>query len=245
VNEAVEQFSVSRDGLQRIVSTSMATQQDASGLYYFDVTLVSEGTGDQYNIAANLQMTVTGYVSDGYYLTTDNSALTFSPAEQPNLIISRSILEVGVTDSPSNATQLAGQNIQLNYDQSSLTNDVDNFARSDTERVINDSPLGRHLIPYFVRFAMNYIGGSSPTILIPDIQAFILALEPTQSLEVSDLEKLALNRTAVSVDNPIDLIAVIHNVDRSISVERSQNALNTGRLAAFFPDVLNVTQSTS
>jgi hypothetical protein len=243
--ETNEQFTVSRDGLQRIVSTTMATQQDSSGLYYFDVTLVSQGTGDDYNIGANLQLTVAGYTSDGYYLTTDDSNLTFSPAEKPNLIISNSILEVGVTDSPANATQLSGQNIQINYDQSSLTNDVDSFARSDTERVINDSPLGRHLIPYFVRFALNYTGGSSPTVLIPDIQTFILALEPTQALQVSDMEKLAYNRNAVSVDNPIDLIAVIYNVDRTISVERSQDSLNTGRLAAFFPDVLNVTQSTS
>ena len=243
--EALEHFLVSRDGLQRIVSTTMATQQDSSGLFFFDVTLVSQGTGDQYNITANLQLTVEGYTSDGYYLTTDDSDLTFSPVERPKLIISRSILEVGVTDAPANATQLAGQNIQLNYDQSSLTSNVDSFARSDTERVINDSPLARHLTPYFVRFAMNYTGGSSANILIPDIQTFILALLPTESFEASDLEKLAANRNATSVDNPIDLIAVIHQVDRTITVERSQNALNVGRLAAFFPDVLNVTQSTA
>jgi hypothetical protein len=239
-----QQFKVFRSGLQRIVSTSMAVNIDASSanLYFFDVQLVSEGTGDQYNILANLQLTVAGFRSDGYYLTTDDPNLSFSPVEKPKLRISRSILEVGVTDDPANATQLAGQNLQINYERSGLTNDVDNFARSDTERVINESTLARHLTPYFVRFAMTYTGGSKEDILIPDIQTFITGLFPTDSLEVSDLEHLASVRGARSVDNPISLIAVIHNVDRTVTVERSQNALNTGRLAAFIPDVLLVTR---
>ena len=236
----IQQFKVFRAGLQRIVSTTMATQVELANLYYFDVELLSQGTGDQYNITANLQMTVTGFRSDGYYLTTDNPNLTFSPVELPKLHMSRSILEVGTSDSPANATQLPGQNIQLNYDRSSLTANVDNFIRSDTERVINESPLGRHLIPYFVRFTMTYSGGSTENILIPDLQTYIQSLYPTDTLNVSNLEKLADNRGARSVDNPIDLIAVIHNFDRTITVERSQSALNTGTLAAFIPDVLLV-----
>jgi hypothetical protein len=215
-----QQFKVFRSGLQRISSTA-------------------------YNIAANLQMTVTGYRSDGYYLTTDDPNLTFSPVEKPKLHISRSILEVGVDDDPNNATQLAGQNIQINYDQSALAGNVDSFIRSDTERVINESPLGRHLIPYFVRFSMTYTGGSTTDILIPDVQTYIQNLFPTDSLEVSSLEQLASNRGATSVDNPIDLVAVIHNFDRSITVERSQDSLNTGTLAAFIPDVLLITQRTT
>jgi hypothetical protein len=239
-----QQFKVFRAGLQRIVSTSMAVNVDASSanLYFFDVQLVSEGTGDQYNISANLQMTVTGYRSDGYFLTTDDPDLSFSPVEKPKMHISRSILEVGVTDDPANATQLSGQNLQINYERSGLTNDVDNFARSDTERVINESTLARHLTPYFVRFSMTYTGGSKEDVLIPDIQTFITGLFPTDSFEVSDLDHLASVRGARSVDHPISLIAVIHNVDRTVTVERSQNALNTGRLAAFIPDVLLVTR---
>lgn len=237
-----QQFKVFRKGLQRIVSTDMAKNKGTAGLYFFDVELISEGTGDVYNVAAGLRMTVQGFRSDGYYLTTDDSDLTFSLVEKPKLHISRSILEVGVSDDPANATQLAGQNIQLNYERSSLTGNVDSFSRSETERVVNESPLGRHLLPYFVRFDMTYAGGSKEDVVIPDVTSYIQDLFPTDSLEVSDLEKLASNRGATSIDNPIDLIAVIHNFDRSIVVERSQNKLNTGRLAAFIPDVLNITR---
>lgn len=242
-NYPTQQFKVFRAGLQRIVSTDMAKNVGSAGLYYFDAQLISEGTGDQYNIVADQQMTVTGYRSDGYYLTTVDPNLTFSPVEKPELHLSRSILEVGVSDDPSNATQLAGQNLQVNYDRSTLVGNVDNYIRSDTERVINESPLGRHLIPYFVRFAMTYTGGSNTDVLIPDIQSYIQGLYPTDALTVSDLEHLAQVRGARSVTNPIDLIAVIHNFDRSVTVERSQDRLNTGTLAAFIPDVLLVTRN--
>ena len=76
--------------------------------------------------------------------------------------------------------------------------------------------------------------------VIPDIESYVTAIYPTDALTVSALVKLCSNRGARSVSNPVDLIAVVHNVDRTITVERSQNQLNTGRLAAFIPDVLNV-----
>lgn len=239
---ANQQFKVLRAGLQRAVSTDMAKKLGTAGLYYFDVELLSQGTGDQYNISAGLQLTVTGYRSDGYFLTTDDPNLTFSPVERPKLHLSRSVFEVGVSDDPNNATQLAGQNLQLSFERSSLVNNVDNFARSETERVICASPLARHLIPHFIRFSLSYFGGSKEDVVIPDMTALITGLFPDDTLDVSALERICTQRGARSVDNPIDLIAVIHNVDRSIAVERSQDRLNTGRLAAFIPDVLDVTR---
>jgi hypothetical protein len=243
--ESNEQFSVSHTGVQRIVSTTMATQQGIASLYYFQVTLVSEGTGSQYSIGAGLQMTVTGYKSDGYYVTTANPNLTFSSVEEPALIMSLSILPVGVSDDPSNAVQLSGQNIQVNYDQSSLVQNVSNFITSDTERVVCSSPLGRHLLPYYVRFDMTYYGGSNTNVVVPAINTYIEGLDPTERLEVSSLNNIALSNGATAVQNPITLVALIHNFDRSITVEQSSDSLNTGVLAAFIPDVLNVVRNVS
>ena len=243
--ETSEQFSVFRSGVQRIDSTTMASNVETASLYYFDVELLSEGSGDQYNIPSLAALTVTGFRSDGYYLTTKDPNLTFSPVEQPILHITPTILSVGVGDNPQNATDLTGQNIQLNYDQSSLAANVDSYIRSDTERVLNESPLGRHLIPYFVRFSMNYTGGSGVSVVTSDVETYIASLAPAEALTVSDLEQIAEKRGATEVDNPITLIALIHNFDRSITAERSQNSLNTGTLAAFISDVLDITQSTS
>lgn len=237
-----QQFKVLRPGLQRISSTQMATQQGAAKLYYFDVQLLSEGTGDQYNIAADQQLTVSGYRSDGYYLTVQDSNLTFSPAEHPMLHISKSVLEVGTSDAPQNATQLAGQNLLINYQRSSAVADVNAFALAETERVVNQNPLVRHLLPHFVRFDLSYAGGSKEADVRTDLEKYILQVYPEDPLEVGDLERLVSNRGATSISNPIDLIALVHDVDRSVQVHRSRDRLSTGRLAAFVPDVLTITR---
>lgn len=243
--ESLEQFKVFRSGLQRIIATQMSTQVAETGLYYFDLQLVSQGTGDQYNIGPDLQMTADGYRADGYYLSTVDSNLTFSPVEKPILHVSPTILEVGTTDDPDNATIISGQNLQINYERSVLTGSVQNFALSETERVVNESPLARHLIPYFVRTDIGYVGGSQPSEVMPDLTAFILGLFPNDFFEVSDVENILRNRGARSIDNPINLLAVIHNFDRSITLERSQNKINVGRLAAFIPDVINLVRRLS
>lgn len=237
-----QQFKVFRQGVQRISSTDMAKNIAAAGLYYFDVQLISEGTGDQYNLEASLPFTAQGYRADGYYLTTRDPNLSFSPAGDTTLHLSTSLLQVGTSDDPANATLLAGQNLLVNYERSSLTDNVNGFINAETERVINENPLGRHLIPHFVRFDLFYVGGSKENEVLPDIETYVNALTPDAFLEVSALERIVQNRGATSIQNPIDLIAVVHNPDRTITVQRSQDRLNTGRLAAFLSDRIVVTR---
>lgn len=237
-------FSISRPGSQRISTTQMATQTAEAGLYYFDVELVSEGTGDLWNLDAGLQLSVTDFNADGYFLTTDDSNLTFSMAEKPKLVISKSVLEQGVDDDPSNATQIVGQNLQITYERSDLVGSVQAFTTSEIERVSVQSALARHLIPHFVRFDLNYVGGSTEDIVTTDINTYVTNLFPSEALESSDLQKIVSDRGADSIQNPIDIIAVVHNIDRSVTAARSQNALTTGRLAAFIPDLITIKRST-
>lgn len=245
VAESRASFEIRRPGTQRICSTQMGNQAAAAGLYYCDVELVSEGTGNIYNIDNGVQLSVDTYRSDGYYITTEDPNLTFSSVERPVLHVSRSILEVGVADDPANATQLTGQNLEITYDRSTLVGDVQNFMHSETERVVCSNPLSRHLVPHFVRFDFEYVGGSTADVLTADMVKYIRELFPQDFLESSDLVGLAQRRGATSVISPIDLIAVVYGYDRSVWAQRSQNALNTGRLAAFVADVLNVNRRSS
>lgn len=238
-----QSFEVQRPGVQRVSSTQMNANVAEAGLYYFDVELVSEGTGDLYNIDSSQQLLANNYRSDGYYLTTDDANFTFSPVEKVRLHVSRSILEVGVADDPINATQLSGQNLEVTYERSTLVSDVQNFASSDTERVVCANPLVRHLVPHFVRFDFAYVGGSNASIVSDDMTSYVKNLFPSDFLESSDLVDIAYKRGASSVTSPIDLIAVVHQYDRNVQVQRSQNSLNTGRLAAFVPDRITVNRT--
>lgn len=237
-------FRVYRNGVQRISTTQMAENEAEAGLFYFDVELVSEGTGDVYNIDAAVQLLVDVFRSDGYYLTTDDPNLSFSVAELPKLVLSRSILEQGVDDDPNNATQIAGQNLQLSYERSQLVEDVQSYLSAETERVAVSNMLARHLLPNYVRFDLVYTGGSREEVIIPLMENFIRNLLPVDSLTSSDLQKIVRDQGATDIENPLDLISIVHGVDRSIQATRSQNSLDTGRLSAFIPDVLNITRNT-
>lgn len=238
-----EQFTIVRPGTQRVGATQMALNKAEAGLYYADVELVSEGTGDVYNIEADQSLFPDGYGADGYYLTTDNPVLSFSGVEKLHLRLSRTINEVGTDDDPSVATQLLGQNIQLSYDLSTLTGDVQGFLSSDLERVVCASPLARHLTPHFIRLDCFYTGGPKETEVQPDVETLINALFPDQQLQVSAIEKILSDRGATSIANPLTLFGIIYNVDRSVTLEKSQDRINVGRLAAFIPERVNLTRS--
>lgn len=241
--ETGEQFTIVRPGVQRIGTTAMSKNVGPAGLYTADIELVSEGTGDQYDIDAETQLTLTGIISDGYYLTTEDSNLTFSPAEDITLVLSKTINEVGTDDSLTDATTLTGQNIQVSYEYSTLTSQIQNFVMSDSERVINESPLARHLIPYYVRFDLLYSGGPQPADVQPSLETLIQALFPDQQLQVSDVQALLSSRGTTSITNPLTLYGVIYNLDRTVTLEKSEDRLNVGRLAAFIPDQINLVRS--
>jgi hypothetical protein len=238
-----QHFSVSRPGVQRIHATDMA-QNIENGLYYMDIELVSEGIGDEWNLGPDALFVVTGYQSDGYHLEVVNPNLSYSTEEDVKLVISHRILTVGSSDRPDEATALSDQNIQVNYERSPLTASIQSFARSELERVLCASLLVRHLQPHYLNFTLNYRGGSSADIVEADVKGYIADLTPSDRCESSDLQNLALRRGATYVQNPINLVAVIHDEERKVSVDRSQDYVTHGRLATFFLGTVTVSRET-
>lgn len=241
--EQREQFRVSRPATQRVGTTQMSVNAGPAGFCFADVELISEGTGDLYNITADTPMEAYGYRSDGYYLTTPDENLTFSSAEPLVMHVSRTMNEVGTDDDPENATVLVGQNLQVNYDRSSLVSTMQDYLQSELERVVCASPLSRNLVPHFIRFDLVYSGGPKESEVTPDIETLIHALFPDQQLEISDIEGILTERGATSISNPLTLFGVVYNVDRTVTLEKSNDRINVGRLAAFIPDRLNLTKS--
>ena len=75
------------------------------------------------------------------------------------------------------------------------------------------------------------------------METLINALFPEQQLQVSAIEKILSDRGATSITNPLTLFGVIYNIDRTTTLEKSQDRINVGRLAAFIPDRVNLTRS--
>ena len=139
----------------------MNMQLDASGLYYADVEAVSVLPGDYHNIGTDVELTATGYRSDGYRLVSARSELSFSPVEELRAELSRTILLVGASDNPTDYVQLNLQNVQVSYERSALTDDIQSFCSSRYRRVICGDILVRHLLPHYVSLNWRYAGGAS------------------------------------------------------------------------------------
>ena len=240
-----QQFKIFRPGTQRVGTTQMALNQTYAGLYYADFLLTSKGSGSQYNLPAFTKLSVSGHDSLGYHLSTEETHLSFSLLEKPHLHVTPQIISVGASDDPENAVQIAGQNLQINYEWSSLADSLQSFVSSDSERVVNESALVRHLTPYFVRFDLTYRGPATDTVVSSEIDEYIDELSPDDSLQAVKIQQIPLQWGATGTNTPLNLVAVVHKEDRSLDAEQSSDYLNTGRLAAFISDVITVTRSVS
>lgn len=235
-----QHFSVIRPGAQRISSTVMATQPTSFGLYYVDLEVCSRGVGDLWNIDAGIEARVSGYLSYGYHLTADES-LSYSMSERPMLRLPPVIFPVGATDSVTSALDVVGQNVQISYERSSLVSNAQSFVLEELERVTNSSMLVRHLLPHYVKLYVEYEGGSKTEYVQRDLEAYIGKLYPNQYLQSNDIQRLISKRGATYIANPLELVALVHGLDREIWAQWSTDRINTnGRLAAFMVDSIEL-----
>lgn len=238
-----QQYQVYRRGIQRTTATQMAQQKGPVGLFYADVELVSKGTGNRYNLSADVELVPTGYISEGYELLTDDSNLSFSTEEALRIRFTPQFHEDGSNADPQSATTMYGQNVQVSYEYEPTVRGVHDFLFSEDARVVCANPLARYLTPYFVRVAIQYAGGPRTTDAERQLSTLIHAVFPQDSLEVSDLLHELSRRGANSITMPVTLYALVHGVDRRIRLVSSQDRINLGKIAAFIPDRIELTRT--
>lgn len=236
--------------VQRISSTEMNLNLDASGLYYADVQMVSLAPGDTFNIPSGVEMLVAGHRSDGYRLSTDNEATSYSRAEVLRAQISPSMLLVGSSDSPEEYVQLPQQSVLVTYDRSQIADDAQSFCDSDFQRVVCEEILVRHLLPHYVSLTWSYAGGSSEPEMLRGITELLDELEPDDEFEVGDLIDVLRRKGATSVYTPDSsatsgraapmMVVVHHGIDRKIRGLIVRDFVDTNRTQRYIPDNVTV-----
>ena len=235
-------YRLRRPAVHRVSSTEMEDFTE-DGLYYADVEIESMGPGDDRNLADNTRLVVlSGLRADGYTYTVENNVLSFSTFEEVSLNFDRRFLPVGNSDIPENRTELNGRNIRITYESSTTAGLIDDLLRSDAERPVNANPVARHFLPSFVFLTLTYEGGSTASVVGPEIEEYINTLGPLAVLEVSDIEAFLSRRGSTSIRHPITLVSVTHDIDRTLVVERSQDQIGglvvpfngTARISSFF-----------
>lgn len=232
---------------QRVSSTEMNLQVDASGLYYADVEAVSVMPGDHHNIGTDIELTASGYRSDGYRIVSVKPELSFSRAEELRVSMSRTILLVGASDNPTDYVQLNLQNVQVSYERSALADDVQSFCSSRYRRVICEDILVRHLLPHYVSLNWRYSGGASEPAMTRAITDHLYSIEGGGELEVGALANLLRAKQGASSVFAVDpaspngrtapfLLVLKHEESRQIRASIVKDVVDTVRMCTYLPD---------
>lgn len=227
-------YRVRRAGVHKISSTAMALQREGA-LYYVDLPVIGYGPQAEMNISEDTALAIKENAKiDGYQLAVANSIFTFSDQEQVSIVMPSSILPVGSTPGIANEIDLAGQTIQITYDNAPLVEELQRFFNSPLDRVVVANYLLRHFLPAYVYLDAAYVGGSDTDVLAKDLITYINNVPPAvNQLLASQVENTITRRGASKVTLPVTLIALVHDIDRKIRGLRSEDVIGAGVLPIF------------
>lgn len=222
-------FRILRPDVLRISSTEMEEQREGA-LYYIDVPVVGYGPGSEMNVTPE-----EGFILDGerkiagYTLEVDDENFVFSMQEELHLVLPNSVLPVGSTADQDNEFSLAGQNLEVSYNNAPVVEDIQSFLDSPLDRTTNANMLARHFLPAYVMIDSVYSGGASESDVATDVISYVNDIDPdTNEIRADLVEDTIKRRGANTVDLPITLIALFHGTDRRIRGMRSETSIGIG-----------------
>lgn len=227
-------YRVLRTGVRRLSSTSMATQRDGA-LYYVDIPVVGYGPGAEMNVRTSEGFLLSGRSKiAGYTLEVDDENFAYSKDEEVSIVLPGSVLPVGSTPELDNEFALAGQNIQVTYNNAPLVEELQRFFDSPLDRVTAANILVRHFLPAYVLMDIVYYSGASESDVAKEIISHINNIDPdTNELRSDLIQDIFKRKNALKVDLPFMLIALVHGTDRRIRGMRSETAIGVADLPFF------------
>ena len=229
----MQPFAIVRPGLQKITSTQMAENEEG-GLYYFDVEIVSLGSGEEFNLVEDSRFwPVRGtFKSDGYLYAVADAKYSYSAYEEVALSISPSVLPIGSLDTPGSRVQMVGSTIQLDYQYAPTVTNAHAFIISRDVRTVCASPLVRQFLPAYPILDIEYEGGSTPQVIGDKIREYVNNLTAMDVIQVDELINIVKSAGASYVKSPLSIRALIFDLERKLTGIESQNQLasdNIGR----------------
>jgi len=226
-------YEIIRKDWAGISSTEMKNQGRVSGLYYFDVPVVSLGHTPEHNVPRDFRLEAQfgTYSSDGYWFSVRDPNLSFSPREATDLVFSAYFLPVGQDPVVGNKVPLVGKTVSISYDYAPLLDQIQTLVTSDADRNLCSETLVRHFLPSYVYLDAVFSGDADGSTIATAMASFINNLEPTAALSVSALEGAFASNRITNYSHPITLIALSHDWDRRIVESRSVSRLDDTNLA--------------
>lgn len=241
-------YTITREGFYRISATEMALNTDG-GLFYFDIPVQTMSHTPQANLPANTMLVTHNFECEGYKIVPKYKDLTYSVREESNLLFPISIIPEGEVDSAIERVSLLNRSLTINYDYSPEVSQFQSLLDQPVDRIVCASMLARRMLPATIGVSLRYAGGSVEKIIVEDIRKWIASLSlGYKPLEISDFISLAYDRGAKHVVTPIQLFAVIHDLNREVHLIKVVDALRvqdlvnyegTPRITGLMPGAIN------
>lgn len=235
-------FFIQRPQYSRTGAKKMKGQAEG-GYFYADVPVESIGTGSAFNLAEGGKLTVTGEKVLGYTLSTAKSVLTYSTAEETDLVVTPTVPDPEKDDLAKNNFLVPLKTVRVAYERAPTIGSMQAIVLSDAERVVNDDPLARHFLPAVVNLELSYTGVPGKDVIEKELKDFFKLHKPSTNLEVFDIHAALAKKGATLADEPLEVRALVHAKDRQLSVFRSKSILLFGRAVHTIPGDIKVTKA--
>jgi hypothetical protein len=201
-------------------------------LHYFDVALEAALTGPIAPAVpvAGESLTANNLYSEGWFLRTTRSVLSYSTKELPYLQLS-----VWQNDTRDLSDTLTAFAARLNYEHAASLVAIQEFSEDVANRIVAEDVLIRHFTPAYVRTKLSVRAITADT-AFDTATGFINALDPTDDLEVSDVSDSLYNVGATKVVMPVTLVALAQARDRTWTAHIDQDAVDSSRIQHFVAD---------
>jgi hypothetical protein len=218
-------YRIYRRNIRRVTPSEMDANREGP-FVYFDTDVVSLSSSPSANLAAESYLTVdrASYKSLGYRHVVADSSYSYSLREEGFLDLPTKVLPIGNADAPENYLSLIGAPVQISYEKAPLVTQFQEFVDSVQDRVLSSDQLVRHFLPSYVSYDVEYVGGAAPADIAKDIITFIDSTEVEVALDVSELEKIVIQRGGNPI-TPTKVSITIYDWDRNVWAEFSSNEL--------------------
>ena len=157
-----------------------------------------------------------------------SAAFTFSLLERVGLRFSKTVFN-GSTE-----TTVNGSWVKLHYKTVPVLQEAQDLVSGDARGDTCADTLVRHYLPAHTYVTPTFTGGNAAVITLA-LKNKILALRPEDGLDTHVINTFLKEQGATAVTNPIDLVCVVLQQDRTYTTLRSQNKILTEARVYFAP----------
>jgi hypothetical protein len=212
-----------------ILQSNMSQESDTN-LFFFDVNVFDTLVGVAGNKPEGTVFTGAGVVSEGWTLKSTKSVLSYSTRDLPYIQLTE-----WVNDDTELFVTFTAPAIRISYEYAGNLQAIQEFADGVANRVVSEDVLIRHFVPSYVRTQLSVrdlTEDESKEVTV----SFINNLDPTEDLEVSDLDGALREAGSTKVMMPVTLVALTQNRDRTWTGTFDQDALTSSRIQHFIAD---------